>query len=134
LEASLRVKVMSKSMAFFALAMAVGLPGTTGFIAEDLLAHGLLEFRPGLAAAFVIVAAINAVALYLALVNIMVDRGPVRGEAPLSAMMIIPAGLSLLVGLLPRPFVASAVDARHALVDSEMSGGLHVVERPDPGG
>jgi len=126
LEASLRVKVLPKPMAFFALAMAVGLPGTTGFIAEDLLAHGLLELRPALAAAFVCVSAVNAVALYLALVNIIVDVGPRgRREPRLSAMMILPAALSIIVGVVPRPFVASAVDARIAVAPIEQHGSVH---------
>lgn len=124
LEASLRRRPLPKPMAFFALAMAVSLPGTMGFVAEDLLAHGLLELRPVLAAAFVIVAAINAAALYLALVNIIVDLRahqlqlhlPQEPEARPSFMMLGAAGLSLLVGLVPRPFVASATEAHAAIV------------------
>lgn len=123
LEASLRQRPLPKPMAFFALAMAVSLPGTMGFVAEDLLAHGLLELRPMLAAAFVVVAAINAAALYLAIVNIVVD---LRAQEPLhlpqqpegrpSFMMLVAAGLSLLIGLVPRPFVAGATEAHAAIV------------------
>jgi NADH-quinone oxidoreductase subunit M len=99
-------------MVFFALAMTVNLPGTVGFVGEDLLVHGLLGKRPFLAAGFVAVVAINAAALYLALVNVIVDvqgrqLGP-QPEAPRSVMMKLAAGLSLLIGLVPRPFVASA--------------------------
>lgn len=126
LEASLRRRPLVKPMAFFALAMAVHLPGTLGFVAEDLLAHGLLEVRPVLAAAFVCVAAINAAALYLALVNVIVDvRGPKHHQhfhlhhAPAeprpSFMMLCAAGLSLLMGLVPRPFVAAATDAHNVI-------------------
>lgn len=124
LEASLRPRPLPKPMAFFALAMAVSLPGTVGFVAEDLLAHGLLELRPVLAAAFVVVAAINAAALYLAIVNIIVDlraeplsqHRPQEPEARPSFMMLGAAGLSLLLGLVPRPFVASATEAHAAIV------------------
>jgi len=124
LEASLRRRPLPKPMAFFALAMAVSLPGTVGFVAEDLLAHGLLELRPVLAAAFVVVAAINAAALYLAIVNIIVDlraeqlllhRPQAPDDRP-SFMMLGAAGLSLLLGLVPRPFVASATEAHAAIV------------------
>jgi hypothetical protein len=121
LEASLRRRPLTKPMAFFALAMAVCLPGTIGFVAEDLLAHGLLELRPVLAAAFVGVLALNAAALYLALVNIIVD---VRGQHPHqvevetrpSFMMLGAAGLSLLMGLVPRPFVAEAALAHDEIM------------------
>jgi hypothetical protein len=124
LEASLRRRPLPKPMAFFALAMAVSLPGTMGFVAEDLLAHGLLELRPLLAAAFVVVAAINAAALYLALVNIIVDlraeqkqRGlPQQPEERPSFMMLAAAGLSLVVGLAPSPFVTGATRAHAAIV------------------
>jgi NADH:ubiquinone oxidoreductase subunit 2 (subunit N) len=122
LEASLRRRPLTKPMAFFALAMAVSLPGTIGFVAEDLLAHGLLQLRPVLAAAFVGVAALNAAALYLALVNIIVDlRGQHPHEQPQPEarpgfMMLAAAGLSVLMGLLPRPFVAEAAQAHDVIV------------------
>lgn len=124
LEASLRRRPLVKPMAFFALAMAVHLPGTLGFVAEDLLAHGLLEVRPVLAAAFVCVAAINAAALYLALVNVIVDvRGPAtplhlhhaQPEPRPSFMVLVAAGLSLCMGVVPRPFVAAATDAHRVI-------------------
>jgi hypothetical protein len=123
LEASLRRRPLPRSMAFFALAMAVSLPGTLGFVAEDLLAHGLLELRPLLAAAFLGVTAINAAALYLALVNIIVDLGdqesagwtkPLKARA--SIMMLSAAGLSLALGLAPGPFVDLANQAHAAVV------------------
>ncbi len=114
LEASLRRRPLPKPMAFFALAMAVNLPGTIGFVAEDLLVHGLLYERPILAVAFVGVVTLNAPALYLALVNVIVDvhaRYPhlqAQPDAPRSIVMLVAATLSLLVGLIPRPFVAGA--------------------------
>ncbi len=118
LEASLRVRTLPKPMAFFALAMAVGLPGTTGFVAEDLLAHGLLEMRPLLAAGFVCVSAINAAALYLALVNLIVDSNEREDSRP-TPMMLIPAALSLLIGLVPSSFVDGATLARASVAPVE---------------
>lgn len=116
LEASLRRRPLPKPMAFFALAMTVSLPGTFGFIAEDLLAHGLLELRPWLAAAFVGVSAINAAALYLALAHLIADLGePEDAEARPSFMMLTAAGLSLVLGLAPQPFVTTAT-AAHAVL------------------
>jgi len=124
LEAALRRRPLPKPMAFFALAMAVSLPGTMGFVAEDLLAHGLLELRPLLAAAFVVVVAINAAALYLAIVNIIADLRaeqqqrhlPQEPEGRPSFMMLGAAALSLVVGLAPRPFVDTATEAYAAIV------------------
>jgi hypothetical protein len=126
LEASLRVRALPKPMAFFALAMAVGLPGTTGFVAEDLLAHGLLEMRPLLAAGFVCVSAINAAALYLALCNLIVDGG-VREDSRPTPMMLVPAVLSVIVGLVPAGFVDTATQARAAVAPVEL------VADPAPG-
>lgn len=119
LEASLRRRPLPKPMAFFALAMTVSLPGTVGFIAEDLLAHGLLELRPWLAAAFVGVSAINAAALYLALAHIIADCGEsTEAEPRPSFMMLTAAGLSLLFGLVPQPFVTTATAAEGVLTQA----------------
>jgi hypothetical protein len=116
LEASLRRRPLPKPMAFFALAMTVSLPGTVGFVAEDLLAHGLLDLRPWLAAAFVGVSAINAAALYLALTHIIADLGETdRAQARPSFMMLWAAGLSVVIGLMPQPFVASATAAHEVI-------------------
>jgi hypothetical protein len=129
LEASLRRRPLPKPMVFFALAMAVNLPGTVGFVAEDLLAHGLLSERPILAAGFVAVVAINAAALYLALVNVIVDvqgrqSSQPQPEAPRSVMLILAGGLALSIGLVPRPFVASAT-ATHAVIAPHSSSSHH---------
>lgn len=140
LESALRVKVLPKPMAFFALAMAVGLPGTVGFVAEDLLAHGLLELRPVLAAGFVAVSAINAAALFLALVNVIAEGGyDPRPAPPPTLAMIIPAICSLVIGLVPRPFVTGASLAHEATggVEEEAAGPrrhapLEVYDVPPP--
>ncbi len=134
LESALRVKVLPKPMAFFALAMTIGLPGTVGFVAEDLLAHGLLELRPLLAAGFVGVGAINAAALFLALVNVIAEGGyDPRPAPPLTLAMILPAMLSVLFGVVPRPFVAGASLARASLGGTiEVSASAHSVPRTEP--
>ncbi|MEZ4332518.1 MAG: hypothetical protein R3F35_12225 [Myxococcota bacterium] len=123
LEASLRRSPLPKPTAFFALAMAVSLPGTIGFVAEDLLANGLLELRPFLTAVFMGVTAINAAALYLALVNMIVDLRdefpphlPQPKEARPSFMMLSAAGLALVIGVAPGPFVDLATRAHTAVV------------------
>jgi len=116
LEASLRQRPLPKPMAFFALAMAICLPGTLGFVAEDLLAHGLLAHRPWLAAAFVGVIALNATALYLALVHLIVDLDE-HDPAPqrLSFTMLTVASATVILGLAPKHFVKGAA-AAHAVI------------------
>lgn len=114
LEAALRRRPVPKSKAFFALALAVNLPGTVGFVAEDLVAHGLLIERPILAAAYVAIIAMNAAALYLTLVNVMVDvqsrmtREQLDKEPPPSLVLVLAGALALGVGLVPAPFVDEA--------------------------
>jgi hypothetical protein len=121
LEASLRRRPLAKPMAFFALGMTVALPGTVGFVAEDLLAHGILELRPALAATFVAVTAINAAALYNALAHIIADLAePEDTTARPSFMMLSAAGLALLLGMLPQPFVSSAT-AAHEVIAHRMA-------------
>lgn len=117
LDGALRVRDLPKPMAFFALAMAVGLPGTIGFVSGDLLAHGLLETQPWMAAAFVGISAINAAALYLALVNLIVDSGHRHhAESRPTFLMLLPAALSLVIGLGPAFFVTTASEAHSAVV------------------
>lgn len=116
LDAALRRRPLVKSKAFFAMAMAVCIPGTLGFVAEDLLAHGLLELRPWIAAAFVAVNAINAAALYLALVHIIADlREHERTPPRPSFRMLATAAASIVMGVMPGPFVEVAT-AAHAVV------------------
>lgn len=124
LEASLRQRPLPKPMVFFALAMAVCLPGTIGFVAEDLLAHGLLELRPWLAAAFLGVSAVNAAGLYLAIVHIIDDlneRGATRSRPSLLVATV--AGLSLGFGLVPNPLVLGATRAHEVITGS--AGAAH---------
>lgn len=137
LEAALRRRPLPKPMAFFALAMAVSLPGTIGFIGEDLLANGLLELRPTLAAVFMGVTAINAAALYLALVNIIVDLRdeypahlPQPSEGRPSIMMLTAATLALGIGIAPGPFVDLATRAHSAVVQHPAHHDLPVPPPP----
>lgn len=129
LDATLRVRTLPKPMVFFVLAMAVGIPGTMGFVAEDLLAHGLLGSGPILAAGFVAVSAIHAAGLYLALVNLIVDGGHGRrGDTRPTALMLVPAALSLVIGVAPGLFVRAATDA-HAAVAPASHFHAHVASR-----
>jgi NADH:ubiquinone oxidoreductase subunit 5 (subunit L)/multisubunit Na+/H+ antiporter MnhA subunit len=55
-----RAPLLAWSMLFFGLA-SVGLPGTLGFVGEDLLVHGVLEHHPWLAAGYVVTTALLAI-------------------------------------------------------------------------
>ena len=141
LEGALSRRPLPKAMAFFALAMAVSLPGTIGFVAEDLLAQGLLELRPFVAAAFLAITAINAAALYLALVNLMVDlqaadlhQGGTAPQARPSFMMLSAAVLAVIVGFLPGPFVDLATHAQAAIAPGVTNPPTHTNPPPHNGG
>ena len=63
--------------------------------------------------------AINAAALYLALAHIIADCGEsTEAEPRPSFMMLTAAGLSLLFGLVPQPFVTTATAAEGVLTQA----------------
>jgi NADH-quinone oxidoreductase subunit M len=73
-------------MAVFFLLIAlslVGLPGTLGFCAEDLLFHGALEAHPFLGVALPLATALNAIHLYRLFSTLFLGRHP-NHAAPIS--------------------------------------------------
>lgn len=57
-----RAPLLSWLLVFFGLA-SVGLPGTLGFVGEDLLVHGVLEHHPWLAMGYIVATALLAVSV-----------------------------------------------------------------------
>lgn len=57
-----RAPLLSWLLVFFGLA-SVGLPGTLGFVGEDLLVHGVLEHHPWLAFGYIVATALLAVSV-----------------------------------------------------------------------
>lgn len=88
----------------------VGLPGSLGFVAEDLLVQGTLAEHPALALGMVVVTAINAYSVMRCVLSLFV--GP-RGDGPRTdlfprerlALSVVLVSL-LLLGCAPRLFVA----------------------------
>jgi NADH-quinone oxidoreductase subunit M len=54
----------------------IGLPGTLGFAAEDLLFHGSLESHPLLGITLPLATALNAITTYRLFANLFLGRGP----------------------------------------------------------
>lgn len=87
----------------------VGLPGSLGFVAEDLLVQGTLSEYPGLAVGMVVVTAINAYSVMRCVLSLFV--GP-RGNGPRTdlfprerlALSVLLVSL-LLLGCVPSVFV-----------------------------
>lgn len=91
---------------------AVGLPGTLGFVAEDLLVHGVLESFPGVGVAIVLATAANGFLVLRAYARTF--YGPARSGAVVPDAMprerLALAGLAVLLflfGLVPRPLIAT---------------------------
>lgn len=69
------------TVAFAGFAVAsVGFPGSLGFVAEDLLVHGVLEVHPLLGVLMIAATALNGIALIRALFRVFL--GPVKIAAP----------------------------------------------------
>lgn len=87
---------------FVCAAGLVGLPGSIGFVSDDLLIHGTLAARPAAAALLVAATALNAITLYRAYVSTFLGRpkGRERRLGPLPIPDLVPREHWLLVGLL----------------------------------
>jgi NADH:ubiquinone oxidoreductase subunit 4 (subunit M) len=99
--------------AFLVLGLsAVGLPGTLGFVAEDLLVHGVLESFPGIGVAIVLATAANGFVVLRAYARTF--YGPASARAVVTDAVprerIALAGLAVLLvlfGLMPRPVITT---------------------------
>lgn len=98
----------------------VGMPGTLGFIADELLLHGALESHPRLGLVMPMAAALNAVHLYRLFSRLFLgSKGPNLPSVPdarLGERLALTAALALLIvgGLMP----ARAVGLRSAAADA----------------
>jgi NADH-quinone oxidoreductase subunit M len=70
-----RMPRLAVFFAVFGLAL-VGLPGTLGFVAEDLLFHGALESHPMLGLALPLATALNAISILRVFARIFLGKAP----------------------------------------------------------
>jgi NADH-quinone oxidoreductase subunit M len=101
----------------------VGMPGTLGFIADELLLHGALESHPRLGLVMPLAAALNAFHLYRLFSRLFLgSKGPQLSGIPdarLGERLALTAALALLVvgGLMPARTVGLRSAAADAIVN-----------------
>lgn len=106
-------------MLVFGLA-SIGLPGTLGFVGEDLIVHGLLEHHPWMAAAVVVATALGGMALLKVWSQACLGPAQVRARASdllareqwAAALLVVPL---VVLGLWPAAVVAEASRAAGAM-------------------
>lgn len=113
-----RAPLLSWLLLFFGLA-GVGLPGTLGFVGEDLLVHGVLEHHPWLALGYIVATALLAIAILKAIFaaafgpmgQVRLPPAPWHADAtPAERRWLLALAAPLVVfGLWPAPLVDVAV-------------------------
>lgn len=102
----------------------VGLPGTLGFAAEDLLLHGTLETHPWIGLALPLATALNALTLFRLFARLFMGRPILPATTDLDALprerWALGAVLLFLIagGLLPSQFVKLDATAADAIVSA----------------
>lgn len=121
----LGLAVHAPRLAFFFLLAAlalVGLPGTLGFAAEDLLFHGSLESHPLLGLGLPIATAVNAISVLRLFATLFLGRRgmhvpPVPDALPRERFALtVPVLLLVTAGLVPAIFVSLRQPAAESLV------------------
>jgi len=109
------------SVCFLIFGMAaVGLPGMLGFVAEDLLIHGVVESYPWIAAALLVATVLNGINVMRAFTRVFLGEAPatavrvprgreMRQRERLAAVALV--GLLLALGLMPQTIVSLRADA-----------------------
>ena len=99
---------------------AVGLPGMLGFVAEDLLLHGVLESYPSIAAALLVATVLNGINVMRVYTHVFVgEPAPLAVKVPRGREMrrrervaaVALVGLLLVLGLIPQAVVSLRSDA-----------------------
>jgi NADH-quinone oxidoreductase subunit M len=99
---------------------AVGLPGMLGFVAEDMLLHGLLESYPSIAATLLVATVLNGINVMRVYTHVFVGEPPplaikvprgreMRRRERVAAVALV--GLLLVLGLIPQAIVSLRSDA-----------------------
>jgi NADH-quinone oxidoreductase subunit M len=113
---------------------AVGLPGMLGFVAEDLLVHGVVESYPWIAAALLVATVLNGINVMRTYTRVFVGEPPasavrvprgreMRRRERLAAVALV--GLLLALGLAPQSIVSLRADAAVDLSQHAHTTGAH---------
>lgn len=102
----------------------VGIPGTLTFVAEDIIAQGLLIPHPWLAAGFMFVTAINAIGFFRAFVHVHFGRAPQDVRCPdlrplERVTMLALAAAVVLTGVVPQIVIGAEWSVAEHVVDLE---------------
>lgn len=114
-----RMPRLAVLFAVFGLAL-VGLPGTLGFVAEDLLFHGALESHPMLGLALPLATAMNAVSILRVFARIFLGKAPstlpmLPDAYPMERWALSACAILLVIGgILPQ----IAIDLRQPAADA----------------
>lgn len=125
---AVRTPRLAASFVLFGLAMA-GLPGTLGFVAEDLLIHGVLDAHPAIGVLLVVAAGLNAINVVRMYAKLFLGRDGrfVPAVPDLGRREAWVLGLAVLAlvanGLLPGPLVRLREQATADLLAKAASHG-----------
>lgn len=111
----------------------VGLPGTLTFVAEELIAEGILLDHPWLAAGYVAVTALDAVVFLRLFGRVFLGEHDATERCPDLSRAERGAGLALALvvivgGLIPSPFLAARGSVADELVRAERAAAGRAVE------
>ncbi len=132
---------MPRLAVFFAVCglALVGIPGTLGFFAEDLLLHGTLESHPQSGLLLPLATALNAIHVFRLFARLFLgSRGskvPLPDALPRERWVLAACVLFLVLGgLMPGRFVALRSSAAEAMasIESAASKSFSAAEQPAP--
>ncbi len=99
----------------------VGFPGTSGFIATELLVEAAIDSSPFYGVVVVLAAALNGIAVMMVYFKVFTGARPqatvsLRGRLPEQIAVLTLFALIIIGGLVPQPGVASRYNAASALL------------------
>lgn len=112
-------------------AAVVGIPGTLTFVAEDIIAQGLLIPHPWLAAGFMLVTALNAIGFFRAFIHVHLGKSLAEGARcpelqPRERIALLAlAGAVVFTGVVPRTVIEPGTSVVQRVVDMERGAPSH---------
>lgn len=124
---------MPRLAVFFAICglALVGIPGTLGFFAEDLLLHGTLESHPQIGLLLPLATALNAIHIFRLFSKLFLgskgSKAPLPDALPRERWVLAACILFLVLGgLMPRSFVELRSSAAEAMAATEAAASTRV--------